>query len=278
MYSAPKVGVIASCVHAVSEVGSETSRSLSIMAQQRYSKLEFDTPQQNLDTEEESVDEDKDSVPSLSPDKPATATATVQVKTSDPSIVMTRDYYGLAETVGGNHSCLVLIVNHSNRELRDPVFYAKRGYNRIPPDSRISPESNAYCAFRKPSVAMKGTSGVLSYEYERRNGRSKRFAVMWRIPYRMIRQGSENEVALKWMDADLEDSMDAQKHTSLELYREMSRSESTNSGSTVARQVAKNGKSLHLVNPEDGAEVDATFSGNCKAIVKVDFSFPPLIQ
>lgn len=262
------------------------------MAQRRYSKLRFDSPDKGLVTEDADDNDEPTTIPSYSPkNAPASPTHTSAVMTRDTpsspsntpdlSIVMTRDYYGLAETVGGNHSCLLLITNRSKTtELRDPVVYAKRGYNRIPPDSKIPPETNAYCAFRKPSIAIKGTSGVLSYEYERRDGRSKRFAVMWKIPYRVIQQGGENEVALKWMDVDLEDSMEAQRHTTLELYREMSTAETADRGSAVmvTRQVAKNGKCLHILNIENGAELDATFSSNCKAIVKVDFSYPPMIQ
>ncbi len=69
------------------------------------------------------------------------------------------------------------------------------------------------------------------------------------------------------MDVDLSDPIDANMHTGMDLYREMSK------GDHVSREVAKNGKSLHIVNLEDEAEVDATFSGSCKAIVKVDFCF-----
>ena len=266
------------------------------MAQRRYSKLRFESPEKTLDTDETDTTDSNHEEPATTSTQPLENVPTTPTHSSplrdmtsstieregkpDPSIVMTRDYYGLAETVGGNHSCLILITNRSQaKELRDPVIYAKRGYNRIPPDSKIPPETNAYCAFRKPSIAMKGTCGVLSYEYERREGRSKRFAVMWRVPYRMIQQGGENEVALKWMDVDMEDSMEAQRHTALELYREMSAAERADRGSVavVVRQVAKNGKSLHIVNPENGAELDATFSSNSKAIVKVDFSYPSLI-
>lgn len=132
------------------------------------------------------------SVPSPTP---STAAASLHLPpTADKNVIVTRDYYGLAETVGGNHSCLVLITNGSSRtELRDPVIYTKKGYNRIPPDSKIPPNSNSYCAFRKTSMALKGTSGVMSYEYDRKNGKSKRFAVMWKIPYRVVNH-EENQV------------------------------------------------------------------------------------
>ena len=69
------------------------------------------------------------------------------------------------------------------------------------------------------------------------------------------------------MDIDLSDPIDSNMHTSTDLYREMAKSDQ------VARGVAKNGKSLHIVNVEDEADVRATFSGSCKAIVKVDFCF-----
>ena len=186
---------------------------------------------------------------------------------TDKSMVVTRDYYGLAETVGGNHSCLILFTNGStSADLRDPAIFAKKGYTRIPPDSRIKPNCSAYCAFRKPSIAVRGTSGVISYEYHRSNGRSKRFAVMWKIPYRVVNR-EENQVALKWLDVDLSDLIDASTHTGMELYREMTKSDK------ISREVAKNGKSLHILNSEDEAEISATFSGSCKAIVKVDFFF-----
>jgi hypothetical protein len=272
------------------------------MSQRRYSKLKFQSQEKILDdaddTDTDVTDDEVQSevIPNNSADSVSAATPThseppvamvipnspsSEIEHSDPSIVVTRDYYGLAQTVGGNHSCLILITNRSKDvELRDPVVFTKRGYNRIPPDTKIPPERNAYCAFRKPSITIKGTSGVLSYEYGCRDGRAKRFAVLWRIPYRVVQHGGENEVALKWMEVDLEDSMEAQRHTSLELYREMSAADTVDRGSmaVVARQVAKNGKCLHIVNPNDGAELDATFSGNSKAIVKVDFSLPPQIQ
>ncbi len=115
----------------------------------------------------------------------------------DKSVVVTRDYYGLAETVGGNHSCLVFFTNTSSTlELRDPVIFTRNGYTRIPPDSKVPPNANTYCGFRKPSLALRGTSGVISYEYTRRNGHSKRFAVLWKIPYRVINR-EENQVRKK---------------------------------------------------------------------------------
>ena len=132
------------------------------------------------------------SVPSPTPSS-AAASLPLPV-TTDHNVVVTRDYQGLAETVGGNHSCLILITNGSTvTELRDPVIYTKKGYSRIPPDVKVPPNSSSYCAFRKPSMAIKGTCGVISYEYERKNGRSKRFAIMWKIPYRVI-NNEENQV------------------------------------------------------------------------------------
>ncbi len=190
----------------------------------------------------------------------------------DPNLVTTRDYYGLAQTVGGNHSCLILVTNRSETdEIRDPVIFTNIGYTRIPPDSRIPPLSNSYCAFRKPSIVTKGTSGVMSYEYARENGRSKRFAVMWKIPYRIINH-EENEVAVKWLDIDLDDPIDLNTHTSRELYREMENSSDLVMGDHISRSVAKKGKTLKIVNEESKVQLNATFSGSCKALVKVDFS------
>lgn len=240
------------------------------MCQKGYSKLEFDSFM-TVDFENDQEDVLKaDTV--LPRPLEATVAGFPAGLGKDLSIITTRDYYGLAHTIGGNHSCLIIITNRSKTtELRDPAVYAKRGYNRIPPDAKILPESNAYCAFRKPSIAIKGTSGVLSYEYDRRNGRSKRLAVMWKVPYRMIQNEGDNAVALKWMEVDLEDAA-ATAHTCSELYREMSTCDVAGND-TVARQAAKNGRYLRTVNPDDGAELAATFSANCKAIVKVDFSF-----
>ena len=269
------------------------------MAHGRYSKLQFDSigPQED-DTTTSADDEDDET--SRSQNHPPTTTRLTGLPTTitslsakdpslsarDPSVVLTRDYYGLALTVGGNHSCLVLVTNRSRGvELRDPAVYTKRGYTRIPPDTKIPPESNAYCAFRKPSIVVQGTSGVLSYEYARRDGRSKRFAVMWKIPYRLV-QRDGNEVAMKWLDADLQDDADTQQtHTTLDLYREMaSWKAGSGSGDLVKgghshghkrQSGGGSGRCLHTVNAEDGAELDATFSGNCKAIIKVDFSYTP---
>lgn len=97
---------------------------------------------------------------------------------------------------------------------------------------------------------------------------------MWKIPYRVINH-EENEVGLKWMSVDMDDPIESNTHTGMDLYREMAKGDQSVNGGPVVREMAKNGKSLHLVNSEDGAELDATFSGSCKAIVKVDFSFPP---
>lgn len=254
------------------------------MAQKVYRKLQFDSMEKNLDlaTEDSISDNEEDEGnPSPIPAPPSvdhtsdSHTSDSQDAKRDPTVVVTRDYYGLAQTVGGNHSCLILVTNRSkSSELRDPVVFTKRGYTRIPPDSKIPPESSAYCAFRKPSIAIKGTSGVLSYEYDRKGTRSKRFAIMWKIPYRVINH-EENEVGLKWMSVDTDDPIDSNMHTTMDLYREIANSDGSVKGGHISKEVAKNGKSLHLVNSEDGAELDATFSGNCKAIVKVDFSFLP---
>ena len=119
---------------------------------------------------------------------------------------------------------------------------------------------------------MKGTCGVISYEYDRREGRSKRFAVMWKVPYRIVNR-EENEFAVKWMDVDLDDPYDSNMHTTKDLYKEMAACTNMVKGGRSMREIAKNGKYLKIVNSEDGAKVEATFSGSCKAIVKVDFSF-----
>lgn len=251
------------------------------MAQKIYRKLQFDSTEKGLDKEESSGDEDADSPNPTTLKSNNTLTSvslTTPEKPPDPSIVLTRDYYGLADTVGGNHSCLILITNRSKTaELRDPVVFTKKGYNRIPPDARIPPETSAYCAFRKPSIAVRGTSGVISYEYSHEGGggsmrRSRRFAVMWKVPYRVVNR-EENEIALKWMSVDRDDPIDSNMHTTAELYGEMAKCERSVKDGWISREVAKNGKSLHIVNPEDGAELDATFSGSCKAVVKVDFNF-----
>lgn len=245
------------------------------MAQKVYQKLNFDTVEDESNSEMESIDGAPKSVEKeeIQPQESRKENNCKTTETKDPSVVITRDYLGLAQTVGGNHSCLILFVNRSsNVELRDPVIFTKDGYNRIPPDCRIPPSSNAYCAFRKKSLVLKGTSGVISYEYERRNRRSKRFAVMWKIPYRIINR-EENEVAVKWMDVDLDDTIDSNMHTSLELYQEMAGAEALVKDHQTLRSVAKNGKTLQMVNSENGAELDATFSGSCKAIVKIDFNY-----
>ena len=190
----------------------------------------------------------------------------------DPSLVVTRDYNELALNVGGNHSCILVVTNRSDHvELKDPVVFAKRGYNRVPPDSRVGPSSSAYCAFRKTSLALKGTSGVISYEYDRVGRTSRRFAIMWRVPYRVVNR-EENEVAVKWLDVDLDDTIDSHTHTSLTLYREMAgKAEVINRDYPIMRAVAKEGKALRIVNEESGAELEATFSGSCKAVVLVEF-------
>lgn len=280
------------------------------MAQQRYSKLQFDSMERLNPESSEEEEEEEPTTPTSQPQaKPQDDRVTSQMSNGsksaskskaksedrsegsrseevksevrsevrsegkpDPTIVMTRDYYGLAQTVGGNHSCLILVTNRSTgHELKDPVAFTKRGYMRIPPDASIQPDTNAYCAFRKQSLTIKGTSGVLSYEYDRKDGRSKRFAVFWRVPYRLVSH-EENEVALKWMDVDLDDPIDSNTHTTLELYKEMANCDCTVKGTHIAREVAKNGKCVRIVNVEDDVAVQATFSGNSKAIVKVDFS------
>lgn len=249
------------------------------MAQKVYRKLQFDSVEDDLDKagnqteEEEETDRVTPPAECNNGEKASSSSPSCQEKPADPSIVMTRDYYGLAQTVGGNHSCLILVTNKSkSMELRDPVIFTRKGYTRIPPDTKISPQSNAYCAFRKPSITIKGTSGVISYEYNRTNRHSKRFAIMWKIPYRIINH-EENEVALKWMSIDMDDPIDSNMHTGVDLYREMAACDTSVKGGYISREVAKNGKSLRIVNPEDGAELDATFSGNCKAIIKVDFNY-----
>lgn len=235
-----------------------------------YQKLKVDTTEDESESEKNSTDGEQESIEIQPKVKRKETTCT---KEKYPLGVVTTDYYGLAETVGGNHSCLILFINRSsNVELRDPVIFTKNGYNRIPPDCRISPLSNAYCAFRKKSTVLKGTSGVISYEYERRNQHSRRFAVMWRIPYRIINR-EENELAVKWMDVDLDDPIDSNTHTSQELFKEMTGGEALVKDHQTVRAIAKNGKTLHIVNPDNGAELDATFSGSCKAIVKIDFSY-----
>jgi len=190
----------------------------------------------------------------------------------DASLVITRDYNELAHNVGGNHSCIVVVTNRSdNMELRDPVVFAKTGYNRVPPNSRVAPSSSGYCSFRKTSLVLRGTSGVMSYEYDRVGHTSRRFAVMWRIPYRVVNH-EENEVAVKWLDVDLEDTIDSHTHTSLTLYREMAgKAEVISKDYTTVRAVAKDGKALRIVNAESGAELEATFRGSCKAVVQVEF-------
>ena len=95
-------------------------------------------------------------------------------------------------------------------------------------------------------------------------------------PGRMVKQGDENEVALKWLDVDMEDVMDSHTHTGLDLFNEMCEWESAGPAPSTPtqygrRQVARNGKCIRIFNEEEGVELDATFSGNCKAIVKVDF-------
>ena len=259
------------------------------MAQKIYRKLQFDSIEKDLDVAGEEEDhsdsesEIKDQAPPTASPVPSGDSLTSPTREpgetgqKDPSVVVTRDYYGLAQTVGGNHSCLVLVTNRSrNAELRDPIIFTKKGYTRIPPDARIPPETSAYCAFRKQSIVIKGTSGVISYEYDRNGTHSKRFAVMWKVPYRIINR-EENQVALKWMKIDVDDPIDSNMHTTMELYKEMAKCDPSISvkGGHICREVANRGKSLHIVNSEDGAELDATFSGSCKAIVKVDFNFSP---
>lgn len=246
---------------------------MKTMAQKVYQKLKFDTFEGESDSEKNSTDDGTESI-EMNEIQPRGNRQKKGLKKEekDPSVVVTRDYHGLAQTIGGNHSCLILVVNRSNVELRDPAIFTKSGYNRIPPDGRIPPSSNAYCAFRKKSIVLRGTSGVISYEYDRRNRHSKRFAIMWKIPYRIINR-EENEVAIKWMNIDLDDPMDCENHTSQELYQEMTGAEALTKDQETLRAVAKSGKSLQIVNSEDGAELDATFSGSCKAIVKIDFDY-----
>ena len=252
------------------------------MAQKRYSKLKFDSTLES-DHNETSDDSDVENASKSKPVPPQEEKSVGHnnhIETSDhtetsddPFVVMTRDYCKLAESVGGNHSCLIVVTNGSNlAELRDPVVFTKVGHTRIPPDSKIPPQSSTYCAFKKPSIRMKGTSGVISYEYDRCHKYSKRFAIMWKIPYQLINR-EENEVALKWIEVDLSDPMESTTHTSGELFKEMASCDDTEKGRNMVRAVAKNGKSLCITNVENGAELSATFSGNCKAIVKVDFRF-----
>lgn len=111
----------------------------------------------------------------------------------------------------------------------------------------------------------------MSYEYNRINGHSKRFAVMWKVPYRIV-NNEENEVAATWLDVDLDDPIDSHMHTDRDLYKELSQCQETTKGGSIMKATGKNDKNLYIVNPEDGAELDITFSGSCKAIVKVDFS------
>ena len=182
------------------------------MALKMYRKLEFGSTDKLEDEASSNTETDKEeeqAIPSPPPDHQSGATLITNgvpspsssptspppCSSADKSLIVTRDYYSLADTVGGNHSCVIFFTNGSmTTELRDPIIFTKKGYTRIPPDSKIPPNSNSYCAFRKPSIAIKGTSGVISYEYDRKNGRSKRFAVMWKIPYRVINH-EENQVS-----------------------------------------------------------------------------------
>ena len=170
----------------------------------RYSKLKFDSEEDltanSSDQEEDEEEERKERQKAQSQTPPISPTTSTTPPASPPAVgplsssptsdhstaATTRNYHRLAQTIGGNHSCLVLVTNRSHLlELRDPVMYTRTGYNCIPPDAVVpSNGGHTYCAFRKPSIAMKGTSGVLSYEYKRKGGRSKRFAVMWKVPYR----------------------------------------------------------------------------------------------
>ena len=249
------------------------------MSQSEYKKLKIDV--------DDEFDGDDDHTMSASPqptestNRDARTEETSEERDSggltqsakDPSLVVTRDYHGLAQTVGGNHSCMIVIINRSSDvELSNPAIFSKTGYTRIPPDSRVSSSTSSYCAFRKKSLVLKGTSGVLSYEYERKGRTSRRFAVMWKVPYRVVNR-EENEVGIKWVDVDLDDPIDSNTHTSLGLYQEMGGGEPLVKDYPTVRAMAKNGKTLQIVNSDNGAELDATFSGSCKAIVKLEFNY-----
>lgn len=98
------------------------------MAHKVYRKLQFDSIEKdfNLSTDEEDADSEKEEAdnpsPKISPVQspvPSDDNPTLcgggrkREMQSDPTLVVTRDYYGLAQTVGGNHSCLVLVTNRS---------------------------------------------------------------------------------------------------------------------------------------------------------------------
>lgn len=247
------------------------------MSVRDYKKLKAEKGDGELDSVDGNTKDGCQAAVETTPEETETANSKAMKESCsslDASLVVTRDYHGLAQTVGGNHSCILVVINRSDDiELKNPVIFAKTGYNRVPPDSRISPSSSGYCAFRKKSIVLSGTSGVISYEYDRKKHTSRRFAVMWKVPYRVVNR-EENEVAIKWLDVNLDDTIDSNTHTSLELYQEMSgKDEATESEFPTVRGMAKDGKTLQIVNPDNGAELDATFSGSCKAIVKLEFHF-----
>lgn len=98
------------------------------MSQILYSKLLLEGNTDELDKSPFSAREEDTKSSGLNIDKAAEHNGSTPPQKKDMTMVMTRDYYGLAETVGGNHSCLLLFTNRtSGLELRDPVVYTKTG-------------------------------------------------------------------------------------------------------------------------------------------------------
>lgn len=81
--------------------------------------------------------------------------------------VLYRAFTGGAGVADSYRSCAIEIRNHTQHlELREPEYYLYSGVSTISPSPVISPNSSAFCEFRKTYNSFFGTSGLITYDIE----------------------------------------------------------------------------------------------------------------
>lgn len=61
------------------------------------------------------------------------------------------------------------IRNDSRFKLIKPKWFMISGKNQVPPSPVIKPSCRAICSFRKTNFSLRGTVGILTYEFEDKN-------------------------------------------------------------------------------------------------------------
>ena len=195
---------------------------------------------------------------------------------SDHRYMNAYEIYKLSNRISVGRNIVIEFTNsNSNHMFFDPRHYIDAGHCRIPPHPTVDSNSKTVCVYTKIAYQPGGTSGLLSYAYDRNNDGQERIVVLWQVP-----QIGSNKFGIAWSKLDTqnifnpdgrqqrphaEDVIDTEPNAV--MYKKFLRG-SLPRGQFAVGTARENG---NLQIQKGGVILSATMADNTHAVLKIEF-------